>query len=120
MFKFKFFENKDIQIINKEIKGINMNINKKEDDLKSLINEQNIIIKEMREALLSQQKEIINLSSQIFEVIIKFDKQENEIKNLNSKIKEQNEEINQLKNIMVELNKFKSQRDYYQKIIFQI
>ena len=45
--------------INKQIKELNFYINKKEDDLKNIINEKELIIQEMKKKLKEQENKII-------------------------------------------------------------
>ena len=76
-----------------------MNINKKEDDLKNIINEKDNIIKKINEKLLEQAIRLDNtekwnklLEERILNQEIKIQNQENDIRQLNIKIEELNKQ----------------------------
>ena len=92
---------KEIKELNDKIKDIYMLMNKKEDDLKNIINEKNITINEMNKKILIQddlinknKEEIINLN--------------NKINQINNELKEKDNKIividNALTNIEKEMN----------------
>ena len=85
---------KDIEKINQEIEELKLSINKKEDDLKNLLNEKDIIIKELKakinvhESIIkNNEKEIKKLNTQIQELINKY----------NNEFKENDKKMNSLK-----------------------
>ena len=89
--------NNQIANLYKEIKNLNIKLDKKEDDIKNIINEKDNIIKEMENKILNQEKiisknsiEISKLNRKIEEIIFKFNSQlqdkENKIKKVDNKI----------------------------------
>ena len=121
----------DIKRINKNIKELSLNMNKKEDDLKNIINEKDNEIKEINKKLLEQeniikenQKQISNLYNKIEEIInlfnYKFKENENKIDLIKDNVKNEKDNIfkeidnkydelqimtNNLKNDFNEINK---------------
>ena len=96
-------EKKNIDNITKEIEKMNMKINKmyllinkKEDDLKNVINEKNILIDEMKEKILKQEKQISNLNECINKIIKESQLKEEQIKKNNKSLKEVNHKYKQL------------------------
>ena len=100
---------KDLEKLNVEIQNMKMLINelslkmnKKEDDIKNIINEKDNIIKEMNIQLLNQEKEnknkLLILNNKIDEIYEKLKLNDNMIYNLKNK---NNEAINDIKNIFV-------------------
>ena len=84
----------EIQNINKNLNELSLKLNKKEDDLKNIINEKDNEIKEINKKLLEQEdikeknkKEISNLYNKIEEIINLF----------NNKFKENENEVNLIK-----------------------
>ena len=69
---------KDIEKISLQIEEIKLSINKKEDDLKNIINEKDIIIKKLEQKLLNQENKIKNNENEI-------QKLKNKIDSLNNK-----------------------------------
>ena len=118
----------EIQNINKNIKEINLKINKKEDDLKNIINEKDNTIQEITKKLLKQEyiikenkKEISNLYNKLEELINiftnMFKENENKVelmeKNLNYNIK--NEKDNIFKEISNKYDKLNLMTDNIKK-----
>jgi len=99
-----YFNNIILDLTN-QIKEIKMNMNKKEDDIKNIINEKD--------------NEIFNLNRKIDEISIKLNEKtkndEEKINRLNNLIKEQKEEICSLKNNINELNEFKKEMNILSK-----
>ena len=100
---------KDLEKLNVEIQNMKMlinelslKINKKEDDIKNIINEKDNIIKEMNIQLLNQEKEnknkLLILNNKIDEIYEKLKLNDNMIYNLKNK---NNEAINDINNIFV-------------------
>ena len=93
---------KEIKELNDKIKDIYMLMNKKEDDLKNIINEKNITINEMNKKILIQE-DLINKNK---EEIINLN---NKINKINNELKEKDNKIivmgNSLSNIEKEMNK---------------
>ena len=94
----------EIQRINKDIKELSLNMNKKEDDLKNIINEKDKEIKKINKKLLEQEdiieknkKEISNLYNKIEEIINlfknKFKENENKVELINDNIKNEKDYI---------------------------
>jgi len=89
--------NIDMQLLYRQIEELKLNINRKEDDLKNLINEKDNIIKKLNEKLLEQENRITNNEKEIKILNEKILTQENKIannENENKKLKVQIEEIN--------------------------
>ena len=85
----------------KRIEELNLNMDKKEDDIKNLINEKDNIIQEMNNKLLIQEKEINkyktkieNLKKEIKEINNNIKKKDDIINEINNKLLNQNENIN--------------------------
>ena len=76
----------------KEIKNLNVKLNKKEDDIKNIINEKDCMIQEIEKKLLKQQE--INIQNN------------NEISKLNEKIEEKQKKIKALENRCDDLEYF--------------
>jgi hypothetical protein len=94
----------EIQTINKNMKDLNIKMNKKEDDLKNIINEKDKEIKEINRKLLEQEdiikgnkKEISNLYNKIEEIINlfinKFKENETKVDLMEDNIKNEKDNI---------------------------
>ena len=87
-----------------------MNMNKKEDDIKNIINEKD--------------NEISYLNKKIDEIALKLNEKEKndeeKINKLTNLINEQKEEISNLRKNINELNEFKKKLIFYQRNIYQI
>jgi len=91
--------NKEIEKMNMKINKMYLLINKKEDDLKNEINEKDILINEMKEKLLRQEKQISDLNECINKIIKESKKKEEQIKRENTDIlKEVNYKYKKLSN----------------------
>ena len=97
--------NNEILDLNNQIKEIKKNMNKKEDDIKNIINEKD--------------NEISNLNRKIDEITLKLSEKEKndeeKINKLTNLIKEQKEEICSLRNNIYELNEFKKEMNILSK-----
>ena len=98
---------KEITRLNNEIKEINLKINKKEDDIKNILNEKDIMIKGLNNKILEQEiiiqenrNIILNLNKKIEEVDHKF---MNELIEKDNKI---NENINDINNNILKDKKY--------------
>ena len=89
-------DNMDIQRLYKLIEELKISVDRKEDDLKNKINEQDIIINNLNEKLSNQEKEVKNLNNKI-------EKNKNEILDLNKIIEENKSEIKNLNKKIDEL-----------------
>ena len=97
----KYVQN-EIEILNNKIKELNFKLNKKEDDIKNIINEKDIIIEIINNKLLEQEKIIQINKNEILELNKKlknnYDKLINELHNYENKVLKNNEEINIINN----------------------
>ena len=57
--EFKEYINNEIKNLQNQIKELNIKLNKKEDDIKNIINEKDMIIEQINNKLLEQEKTII-------------------------------------------------------------
>ena len=92
----------DMQIIFRQIEELKLNINKKEDDLKNLINEKDNIIKKLNEKLLEQENRITNNEKEIKILNEKILTQESKIEKIDTKngkeLKVKENQINKINN----------------------
>ena len=104
--------NKELEKLNVEIQNmkilineLTLKINKKEDDIKNIINEKDNIIKEMNVKLLNQEKEnkneLLKINNKNDEIYEKLNLNDNKINNLKN---ENNETINYINNNIVKEN----------------
>ena len=117
----KEFEKLHVEIQNMKIliNELTLKINKKEDDIKNIINEKDNIIKEMNIKLLNQEKdnknELLKLNNKIDEIYEKLNINDNMINNIRN---ENNETINYINNNILEKHNDLSKRidDKYEEI----
>ena len=92
----------DMQLIFRQIEELKLNINKKEDDWKNLINEKDNIIKILNEKLLEQEKRITNNEREIKILNEKILNQKSKIEEIDTKngkeLKEKENQINKINN----------------------
>ena len=88
--------------INNEIKEINYKMNKKEDDIKNILNEKDNIIKEMNMKLLEQENKIIENKNEILNLYKKIDEI---INKFNNQLKERDNKIIKIENVCLDLQK---------------
>ena len=111
--------NVEIQNMKILINELTLKINKKEDDIKNIINEKDNIIKEMNIKLLNQEKEnknqLLILNNKIAEIYEKLNLNDNMINNLKN---ENNEAINDINNNIIKENNslIKKIDDKYEEI----
>ena len=91
-------ENKKFEKINKEIKEIKLNMNKKEDDLKNLINNKDDEILKLNNKIIMQENALIRYENEIKKLDNKI---ENLINSLNEAINKKDIKINLLNNILL-------------------
>ena len=109
----------EIQNMKRLINELTLKINKKEDDIKNIINEKDNIIKEMNIKLLNQEKEnkneLLKLNNKIDEIYEKLNINDNMINNIKN---ENNETINYINNNILEKHNDLSKRidDKYEEI----
>ena len=75
-----------------------LTINKKEDDLKNIINEKDIIIQDLQEKLMNQEKKIVNNEKEISKLNEKIETNKKEIEKLTDKIGNKEKELAKLNN----------------------
>ena len=117
----KELEKLNIEIQNMKIliNELTLKMNKKEDDIKNIINEKDNIIKEMNIKLLNQEKEnksqLLILNNKIDEIYEKLNLNDNMINNLKN---ENNEAINEVNNNIIKENNTLIKRidDKYEEI----
>ena len=95
--------NIDMQLLYNLIKELQRSINQKEDDLKNIINEKDLIINNLSEKISNQGKRIQNNENEIKKLSNKIEANENEILVLNNKIEENKNEIKNLNKKIEEL-----------------
>lgn len=99
----------DMQIIFRQIEELKLNINRKEDDLKNLINEKDKIIKILNEKLLEQENRITNNEKEIKILNEKILTQESKIEKIDTKngkeLKEKENLINKINNSLTNQEK---------------
>ena len=89
-------ENEEIEKMKNKIKELNIYTKKREEEIKDILKQKNIIIKNINEKLLNQEKIIKEIENKL---INNFDERFNTIKNhLMNEINKQNEKIEKLKN----------------------
>ena len=105
----------EIEYLKKQTKDLNLIINKKEDDLKNIINEKDITIKEMNVKILKQENIIENNKLEISDL-------KKEIQQINNKLniefKEKENKINENKNEILNLNK--KTKEIYENFTYEL
>jgi len=116
--------NKQIEKMNMKINKMYLLINKKEDDLKNAINEKDILINEMKEKILKQEKQISNLNKYINKIIEESQEKEKQIEKNNKdleevscKYKQLNDKINKKENYII-LKLLIDKKDIKRDIVF--
>ena len=94
--------NKNFQLLYNKIEELKFIMNKKEDDIKNIINEKDIIIEQLNERILNQERRIQNNENEINKLNIKL----NELNLLNEKkLKEKEDKINIINNTIIKKEK---------------
>ena len=94
-------KNENINEINNiyiQIEILKLTINKKEDDLKNIINEKDIIIQDLQEKLMNLEKKIVNNEKEISKLNEKIESDEKEIEKLTDIIGNNEKELAKLNN----------------------
>jgi len=94
----KLENNIEIKNIYIQIEKLKLSINKKEDDLKNIINEKEMIIQNLQEKIMNLEKIIENNEKEISKLNDKIETNEKEILKLNDKIENNEKEISKLNN----------------------
>ena len=94
--------NINLQSLFNKIEELKLTINKKEDDIKNIINEKDTIIEQLNERILNQERRIQNNENEINKLNIKI----NELSELNEKkLKEKEDKINSINNTIIKKEK---------------
>ena len=116
--------NKELEKMNMKINKMYLLINKKEDDLKNVINEKDILINEMKEKILKQEKQIYYLNERINKIIEESKEKEKQKNNNIDILKEVNNKYNKLskkintKNNYINLKLLIGNEDIGREIVF--
>ena len=115
--------NINLQSLFNKIEELKLTINKKEDDIKNIINEKGTIIEQLNERILNQERRIQNNENEINKLNIKL----NELSELNEKkLKEKEDKINTINNTITKKekemkneikNEMKSMKSYFKSDI---
>ena len=111
--------NINLQLLYNKIEELKLTMNKKEDDIKNIINEKDIIIEQLNERILNQERRIQNNENEINKLNIKL----NELNLLNEKkLKEKEDKINIINNTIIKKekemkNEMKSIKSYFKSDI---
>ena len=94
--------NINFQSLYNKIEELKLTMNKKEDDIKNIINEKDTIIEQLNERILNQERRIQNNENEINKLNIKL----NELNELNiKKLKEKEDKINTINNTITKKEK---------------